>query len=295
MRPVLTGRGRTPLLAILLALGALTLFPLGDGIAKHLSETHAVVQLSWARFLISAMVVLPFALARFGRQAVLPKPIGIHVLRTLLVAGAITCYWAAVARIPLADALGVYFISPLVATVLSGLLLKEAVGLRRLLAVLAGFAGALMVIKPSASMDLGSLFAAGSGLLFGCYLVATRVAAVSTPALVTLAFQSGFGTLVMTPLIPFVWQPITGDALELLVLMGLLTALAHFMLIKAFEHAPASVIAPIIFVEIVSTTAIGFIVFGDFPDPLTWLGIAVIVAAGLYVTLSETRQAASPT
>lgn len=271
------------MLGVALFVAAMVVMPLVDGLTKYLSAALPVLFLAWARFLVAAVLTLPPALWIEPRPWTRPNAVPVQSLRTLFLVAAIALYSLAIARVPLADALGAYLVSPLVATLLSALYLRERLDGRRIAALLFGFAGALLIVRPGAQVDAGLLMALASGVLFGCYLVATRRAAGESHPVVVLAFQYVFGGLLLTPFALWQWPALGEVALWPIALMGVLSAAGHLLLIWAFRFAAASLLAPLVYLEVVSTTLIGFVVFGDFPAPLTWLGIAAVMAGGLLV------------
>ena len=277
-----------PLKGIVMMVGAMLLVPTLDGLAKHLSADYGTLQLVWARYFFHAAALLPFVLWRYGRRALAPQRPVLQILRGGLLLASTVLFFAAIARMPLADAVALVFVYPMAVTLLSALVLGEAVGPRRWSAVVVGFIGALIVIRPGLGViGQGGLLALGAGGAYALYVLTTRQLAGSAPPLVTLTFTALLGCLVTTLAVPFAWR--TPDALDLalMVAMGLIAAAVHFLIIRALEHASASLLAPYGYSEIVMATAIGFFVFGDFPDAWTWLGIAVIVASGLYISLRE--------
>lgn len=283
----LAGSGK-PIVGILLVCGAMTVVPVMDGIAKHLSADFPVLQVVWARYFFHFLFLLPVLLWRFGPGAFkVPNP-GVQVLRGGLLLGSTLLFFAAISTMPLADALALVFVSPLVVTALSPLVLKEPVGVRRWSAVVVGFLGAMIIVRPGLGVfSGGAVLALGAGCVYGTYLLATRKLSRQAPPLVTLGYTALLGAVVMTALLPFVWVTPTWEQAALMALMGPIAAAGHFMLIKGFDHAEAAVLAPCTYFEIVMMTAVGYLAFGDFPDAWTWLGIAVIVASGLYTSWRE--------
>lgn len=201
----------------------------------------------------------------------------------MFLVGAMTLFYIAIAYVPLTDALGAYFVSPIIATILSFIVLREPLSPRRLLAVAVGFIGALIIVQPGASMSVGMLYALGSGFAMGCYLVTTRVAVLNSSPFTTLAIQYIVGTSLLTPFAVWDWKLPTGWALSLMLLMGLCSAVSHLLVINAFRFASASSLSPFVYFELIGATIFSLAVFGDFPSPVTWAGISVVVAAGLAV------------
>jgi drug/metabolite transporter (DMT)-like permease len=276
-------------LGILLLVVAVSLLSLLDGTAKHLSALgHPVLQVAWARFFFQAVITLPPAALRHGGALWRPRAAVPQAARGLLHAVATLLFFAALARMPLADTLAIYFAYPFVVTALAPLLLGERTGARRWAGVGFGFLGTLLVVRPGlGTVDPGALLALGGSLAFGLYILFTRRFAGSASAGAALAQQSLASAAVLSLFVPFFWTTPEAGGWALFALLGGLSALGHGLIIRAFAHAPASLLAPIGYVEIVAATAVGYAFFGDFPDALTWAGIAVIVASGVYISIRE--------
>ncbi|MDZ7749936.1 MAG: DMT family transporter [Halofilum sp. (in: g-proteobacteria)] len=294
--PALTARpdGR-PLAGIAwMALGVSTL-PLMDAIAKYLSAEYHVLHVTWARYGFHLLLLLALLAWRLRPAELVPRHPGLQVLRSGFLLGTTLCYFGAISYLPLANVLALAFIGPIVSTALAPVFLGEHVGRRRWTAVLVGFLGALIVIRPGFGVfHPASLLALGAGLFYGAYQVATRRLSGSGRPLVTLLYTAVLGVAVLTLALPWVWTTPDTAAWAWMAAMGLFGALAHFFIIHAFEHASAPVLAPVSYVEIVAAAAIGWIVFGDFPDYWTWLGVGVIIVSGSYISLREGRRRARP-
>lgn len=280
---------------ILLLVAAFQIVPLMDAIAKYLSADYSVWQLVWARFFFHFLLLAPLLLGRYGLGTLLTLPRqGLQMLRGFLLLISTILFFAALRTIPLADAIALIFVEPLIITALSPWLLGESVGWRRRLAVVVGFFGALIVIRPGMqTVDWGSIWALLCGCTFALYIIATRKLAGSAPPLVTLGYTAFFGMVVLSAVMLLggsaVWRTPDLTTLGLMAAMGLIAAVGHFLIIKAFEYAPASLLAPFSYSEIIMATILGYAVFGNFPDPWTWFGIAVIIASGVYISLRERR------
>lgn len=276
-----TPRAANPLLGAGLMIAAMGIIPMVDGIAKYTSAELSPLLISWVRYFAGALLIAPLALARPALFVVPRAQMPSQVARTVLLVGSMTCYFQAIATVPLADAAGAYFVAPIIATVLAAVVLREAMTVPRLFAVGLGFVGTLLIVRPGASMETGMLWALGAGFLFACYMIATRKASQASPPLATLGFQYALGGVLLAPFAFFTWSVPTSATLALLVGMAVLSLASHLMSITAFRHAEASALSPLVYVELIGSAAIGFLVFGDIPTPLTWLGIAVIIIAGL--------------
>ena len=279
------------LAAILMLLAGLQLLPVVDGLARYLSAEYSVLLLAWGRYVSHLAAVLPVAVWRHGRDALWPPSPWLQLLRGALLVLATLCFFGAVSRMPVADSIAVVFVYPFIVTALSALLLGEPVGVRRWSAVATGFLGVLVVARPGGTFDpVGTPLALGAGTSFACYTLITRHLAGRAPPLVGLTFTAVVGAIVMTLALPWIWQPVSPGAGALMVLMGLLTAAGHGLVMRAYETAPASLLAPLGYSEIVGAVLVGVALFGEFPDPTTWAGIAIIAASGVYISLRETRR-----
>lgn len=285
-----------PAIAIALMVVAMSIVPVMDAFAKLLSQDLPVEQVSWGRFVFGLLFILPFALYRYGLRTTLkPAQPGLQILRGLLTAGSTLLFFGAISMAPIADALALVFMAPLVVTAASPFVLGERVGMHRWAAVCIGFLGALIVIRPGfGNLDLAMLLAAGAGITHGCFLLVTRRLSRSGPPLATLTVTTLVGAVALAFLQPFVWVTPAAEHWLLFAGMGLCSALGHFLLIKAFEQGTATLLAPFGYSEIVMATALGLLVFGDFPDRVTWAGILVIVGSGLYITFRERSRGRPP-
>ena len=273
--------------AALMAVAMLTI-PCADGIGKYLSADHSPLFLSWARYAAGAAFIVPTAFMAGKGDRIPRQQVPLQLLRAILNVGSVSFYYLAIARIPLADALGAYFIAPILATLLAAIFLKEALYVKRLLAVAVGFAGALLIAQPGVTMNLGMVYALAAGCGMACYIVTTRALAQASSPLATLVSQyvSG-GVLLLIPAL-LNWSAPKPEALLLILLMGFVSATSHLLVITAFSLAEASALSPLIYLELVGTTIFGLLVFGQLPSWTTWLGIGLVVAGGL--GLIERRQ-----
>ncbi|MEJ2016146.1 MAG: DMT family transporter [Limibacillus sp.] len=285
------GQADRPLAAIGLLLLAMMIVPFMDATAKALSERYDLVQIVWARYFFHFFLIAPLVLLRFGPRGLAPPRMTAQIVRGGLLLGSTALFFAAIARMPLADALALVFVAPLIVTALSPWLLGEQVGVRRFSAVGVGFLGVLIIIRPGLGVfDLGALLALAGGTTFAFYLLATRRLSGTSPALVTLAFTALLGALLMTLLLPWFWKTPTLTDLALMASMGLIAAVGHLCVIKAYDWGEASLLAPFGYSEIITMTLVGYIFFEDFPDSWTWIGIAVVTGSGVYISLRERKR-----
>jgi drug/metabolite transporter (DMT)-like permease len=268
---------------------AMLSIPLVDGLAKYLSAGHSPLYVAWARYAVAAALVLPLAVALRGRRALPRRNLGPHVLRTVFLMAAMSCYFVAIAEIPLATAISAYFVGPIVATVLAVIVLRERMTARKGAALVLGFAGTMLIVQPGGAVEPGILLALAAGCFFACYMIATRLASQSSDPLATLAFQCLVGALILTPQALLTWSVPLASELWLFALMGLFSVTSHILSITAFRYADASTLAPLVYLELVGSAAVGFLVFDELPDLLVWIGAGVIVASGMLLIRREPR------
>ena len=291
--PVPASRHSPLTLALLLLLPAVTILSGSDGLAKHLAMTgFSVLQIVWARYAFQTLLTFPLALRRHGRSLLRPPEAAAQVGRSLLHATSTFLFFMAIARIPLADAIAIFFVYPFLVTALAPFLLGEQTGWRRWGAVIVGFCGTLFIIKPQfGHMDAGALLVLGASVAFSLYIVLTRRIANRTDPLMAIFTQGLVAAVILSVVVALEWTAPDPLAWAMLVAVGAISAAGHYMIIRAYGHVTASLLAPFGYFEIVAATAIGFFAFGNFPDGWSWFGIAVIVASGIFISWREHRGA----
>lgn len=289
-----TPTARSPLTGIAIIVLGFFIIPAMDALGKWLSTSYSVWQISWARFFFHFLFLAPFVLWRYRLKAILLPKQGLQVIRGAFLLGATICFFGALSLLPLADTLALSFVSPLLVTLLSPWLLREKVGWRRRLAVGVGFLGVLIIVRPGfQDVGLGSLLALGSGCSFAFYVIATKKLAGTAPPLVTLTYTALFGNVVLSAVMltggEGVWHWPDAEAWTMMAGIGAIAVVGHFLLIRAYDYAEASLLAPFYYSEMIMSATLGYLVFGDFPDAWTWAGIAIIVASGVYIALRERK------
>ena len=278
----------TPLIGILFVSTALSINAVKDGVAKLLGGYYPPLMLVWIHLAFTCLLLMPLVFKKYGRTILFPQKVGIQVLRsTLFVLGISLFYWS-LNYIPLADTTSMVFIAPIVVTALSPIILGEKLGLHRSLAVLVGFVGVYIILRPEFSGDrFGYILGLGAGSCLGMFYMANRKLAEYQPQLVAVIYTAIFGTLLLLPTLPFVWIiPRLSDS-ALLTSFVLLAIIGQIFLISAFSYTKASTLAPFQYTQLIAATIVGVIVFDTFPDQTTWLGIFLIVVSGLYIALRE--------
>ena len=266
----------------------MTLIPVGDAIAKHLSDISPLSPgfMAWSRFAFGLVVFLPFVVStrvfREAKPGFIPK----QCLRGFCIAMTLVFILSAVGKSPLADVFGAFFIGPVIATILSVVWLKERVNWLGWVTVMLGFIGVLMVVQPDGEINTGLIHALIAGVFYGAFLTATRWAAGTGPSLLQLYAQMIFGTIFLLPfaavqLINLPANPLSTDATVLVILMGATSTLANLLSIVALKQASAAFLAPIVYLQVVVASFISWLFFLDKLNPLALAGIALIVFTGI--------------
>ena len=261
--------------------------PIVDGIAKYLSASYSPLFLGWARYAVASLFVLPIAYRYHGTRLFPDEQRFAHLVRAAFLVTAMTLYFLAIARIPIALAVSAYFVGPIIAVVLSVLFLRETLTLRKMLSLGIGFLGSLVVLRPSGEIEEGVILAFGAGLFFGLYLIATRQASQHSDPIKTLAFQCVAGTVLLSPQAALTFQVPQTEVWWLFLGLGLFSAIAHILTILAFRLADASTLAPLVYLELVGSAIIGFLIFREVPTLMTLIGAGLIIFAGLLLVVRK--------
>lgn len=272
---------------ILWMLLAIFCFVSMDATAKWMTQSHPVAQVVWARYLFHVLVVCLLLNRRVPRLLV-SRRLGLQLLRSLFLVGTTGCFFLALSLMPLADASAMMLVAPLVVTGLSVPLLGEPVGLRRWCAVVVGFLGALLILRPGLGVfQWAALLPLAAASLYALYQIATRLLAASDPPETTILYTGLVGALLASALVPWHWQAADAVGWVGMAAVGLLGGASQFALIKAFQNAPAAVVSPFGYSNMLWATLYGLVLFGDFPDAATLGGTCVLIASGLYVWYRE--------
>ena len=274
--------------AIYYNLLAWSILPFMDTIAKYLSSDLSFFQITWARYFFTVFFTLPCMFFFFRKNLTWTTQPKLQILRGLTLFFANVLFFYSISVISMAKALTLAFVAPLVTTALSPFLLGEQVGFRRWSAVLVGFAGSLIVIRPGfIDFNLASIAALGTGVLYGIYLIITRKLHTSDNPLLTLLLTGVVGAVCGSLVVPVVWSNPSFSQWSLLALMGVFACVGHLFLILSLKYADASKLAPFGYFEIITNVILGYYFFMDFPDLWTCLGFSIIVSSGLYIFIRE--------
>jgi len=274
--------------AIIFNLLAWVMLPIMDGFAKYLSAELPVLQITWARYFFTVVFIFPLMLFFFKKYLVWTDKPKLQLIRGLILLTANISFFYSISVISLPKALTLAFVAPLVVTAFSPFFLGESVGYRRWAAVIIGFIGSLVVIRPGfLEINLASLAALGTGIMYGFYLIITRKLSTSDNPLLTLLFTGVVGAIIATTFMPFVWVSPTFNQWSIMAAIGLFACIGHLFIILSLKFADASKLAPFSYFEIVTNIIIAYYFFGDFPDSWTFLGLFIIVFSGIYISRRE--------
>lgn len=277
---------------MLLMAAAMLLFPVSDALAKTLTAQLTPAQIAAARFLFQSLVLLPILLLVKGGR--IPPPGPRHLLLGALIALAVIFLFSGLEALPLANNTALFFIEPILLTLISALLLRERISMRQWLAVATGLAGTVVVLRPNwSAYGAAAIFPLAAGACFAGFLALTRVVARRDDVL-SLAFWTGAAAALILVIVVASSGAMDGNLVAvtlrldaavwpLLIGVGLIAAATNVLTAAALQRAGAGLLAPFQYLEIVSATLLGWWIFNDIPDPLTGLGTAIIVASGLYV------------
>ena len=274
--------------AITLNLLAWVMLPIMDGFAKYLSADLPVLQITWARYFFTVAFTFPIMFLFFRKNLVWTDKPKLQITRGIILLTANICFFYAISIISLAKALTLAFVAPLIVTAFSPIFLGERVGFRRWSAVIIGFIGSLVVIRPGfVEINLASIAALGTGVMYGFYLIITRKLSKSDNPLLTLLLTGVVGAIIISFVMPFVWVKPNFNQWSIMAAIGIFACLGHFFLILSLKYADASKLAPFSYFEIITNIIIGYYFFSDFPDNWTFFGLFIIVFSGIYISRRE--------
>lgn len=260
---------------------AMTFIVIGDTAGKLLSEAGVnPLFTAWSRFALAALILLPFmGLSRDDLPAIRDPLVW---LRAVLIAGGIVGILTALRTEPIANAFGAMFINPVVAFILSAVFLREQITFARSILLMAGFSGVMLVVKPGFGVTPGLMFALAAGLFYGGFLTTTRAVAPRYRPRLLLISQLLIGAVLLAPLgLTALPDDVTWAVAGLIVLSALASAAGNLLIVMISRKTDSTIIAPLIYLQLISATTIGYVVFGDWPDVVSILGLMVIVLSGL--------------
>lgn len=284
------GRTSRPLLGVLYMGVACAIFPVMNGLVKLLAATYDPAQIVWFRVTMHVVLVALVFLPRLGTGLFRTHRIGAQLVSSVCMLLSTLCFFSAVKFVGVAEAISVSFIGPILVVLLAWPMLGERVTPLGFAAVLLGFVGVLVVIRPGSSVfQWASMLLVGSAAAYAVYqIVIRRLGATDHPA-TTIFYSVLLGAILMSGVLPFAWKsPVSLRDWVLLCSLGAFGGFGHYCVAKAMTFAPASLIAPLNYTQMIGSVIVGYLLFAEVPDLYTWLGTVLIVAAGL-VTGWQTR------
>ncbi len=278
-------RTSRPLLGVLFMCIACALFPIMNGIVKLLAATYEPQQIVWFRIVSHLVLVAVVFMPRMGLGLLRTRRIGTQFISSVMMLLSTLFFFSAVKSIPVAEAISVTFVAPLAVVLLAWPLLGERITLFRMAAVIVGFAGVLIVIRPgSAVFQWASLLLLCSAMCYAIYqILIRRLAGIDAPA-TSIFYSVLLGAVIMSIWLPLVWKmPTDWTDWALLCSLGVFGALGHYCVAKAMTYASANFVAPFNYTQMIGSVIVGYFMFAEVPDFYTWLGTAVVVGAGLMV------------
>lgn len=288
LRPVFGGD--SILRAVLYMLLAVTLFPFLNASVKYLGKIYPMPEIFWARYAGHLIYCLVAFLPRYGLRIFVTARPAIQAWRSLLLFGASAFYFLGLLTVALPTASAIAFVGPIIVTALSVPMLGEKVGTRRWTAVVLGFCGALVIIRPGSDVvQWGAVLVLLDALCYAIYQILSRKVGSVDPAYASITLAGVGGLAISSFILPFSEIVLPHSFFDALVFagIGLFGVLGHYFVTKAFQWGSASLVAPIGYGELVGATVLGYLLFGEFPGIWTWVGAAIIVTSGLYITARE--------
>lgn len=281
-----------PVRGILLMMAAALFIAGQETIAKHLTEQGMpLAQVIWARYASHLALMLVVLLPRDGMAAFRSKRPAAQVGRSMLLLVDTILYFLALTFLSLVEVTAIVFVAPIMVVLLARPLLGEVLTARRLTAVAVGFTGVLIIVRPGFDgLSWPALLVVGSAVCIALFNLATRRMRSVDPSRVTMLYTALVGTVAASLWVPFDWVTPTLGQWGLMVAIGVLGGTGHGLLIVAHQDAPASTVAPFMYIQILWALGLGWTVFGDWPDLATFVGAAVIIAGGLVVLTGEARR-----
>ncbi|WP_207457604.1 DMT family transporter [Azospirillum sp. SYSU D00513] len=280
-------RSDNPLRGILMVVVAMAFFSCSDAAAKYLSQTLPSIEIGWMRYFGFTLLMLPLVM-RDGTAVVRTARPGLQVLRGLGMLGSALFFIIAMRYLPMAEAAATSYVSPVFVTVLSILFLGERIGPRRWAAVLAGLVGVMIVMRPGgAAFQPAAVFPILSAMCWACGIIITRKMTGQENPNTTLIWSALTGLAALTLLLPLEMRVPTGPELALGLFIGLVSTIGQWLVVQAYRYGDASVLASFSYIQLVWSTALGYLVFAAVPDAWTFAGSGIIIASGLYTAHRE--------
>jgi drug/metabolite transporter (DMT)-like permease len=273
---------RRTLRGIALLMSAVFMFSAMDTLAKYMLKSYPISALMWARYMVHVVVMLAWLGPRMGAKLFHTSYPSLQILRGVLLVGSTTFFYFALRYLPLAEAAAITFVGPVLTALLSGPMLGDKVSRRQWLAVTLGFAGVLIILRPGGGvLSLAAVFPLATAILFSVYQIVTRKLSGREHPYTSLFYTALVGGAITSFAVPLHWITPTLSQAGFVVCIGFLGGFGHLLLIRAMEHTSPSTLAPFVYSQLIWSTLLAYLVFGDFPEPMTLFGMFIVVAAGM--------------
>lgn len=261
-------------------------FAVLDALVKYLALSYPLTQIVWMRYIAQTVLLVLIFAPHMGWRLLHAHSMRLQLVRGLCLLGASLLVINGLSRLPLTETTAILFIAPLVVTVLSGLLLKEPARRMDWIAVMFGFAGVLIIARPGGGLlTWAILFPMGTAVCNALYQIVTRSARSSEHPATSNLYTGIVGVVVLAPAMPAVWMPMAWVDVAVIAIAGSVAALGHLLITKALEYSPAAALGPYSYTQLIWATALGWLAFSAVPDAMSWLGILVIAAGGLLLSI----------
>lgn len=283
---------KSTLLGVIIMLCAMAILPLLDVCAKFLSQLRVpIAQIVWARFFFGSILTLPVVWRVLGKRALVPNKIAFHLARSLSLIFSTGFFFVSISLIPIANSLAIFFIQPLIVTALSPIFLSEKVTYSRWIAVLIGFLGTMIIIRPGLqALSVGMFAALTSGVSMAGFTIMTRKYALDENPLITTFYTNIIGAIIMSAVLPIDWQSPSNDQWILMITLAAIAVFGHYLIAKSYTMAEASLLAPLAYTEMIVATIAGWWFFDEMPDKWTFLGVSILIFCAIYICFDEAKQ-----
>lgn len=281
---------------LLAALG-LFLFACMDSTTKYLTTHYNVPFVVAMRYLVHFFLMVMILAPRHSAQLIKTQRTGLVVARAVVLTIASLCMGMALQRMPLAETTAINYLAPTLVALLAGSMLGEHIGRLGWAAIVTGFIGVLLIARPGGGLDaIGIMFALGAAAANATYQLLSRLLASTEKAITLLFYTALIGSIVFGIALPWFWEDELPSKLELILLlsMGVSGGLGHYLFTLAYRHAPASILAPLTYIQLLWAGLLGWIIFGTIPDSLSLLGMTVVAGSGLLIAFKSRFTRAAP-
>ena len=273
---------RRTLRGIGLIMSAVFMFSAMDTLAKYMLKSYPMSALMWARYMVHVVVMMAWLGPRMGKALFHTSHPWLQILRGVLLVGSTTFFYFALRYLPLAEAAAITFVGPVLTALLSGPRLGDKVTRRQWIAVTLGFAGVWIIMRPGGGvLSLAAVFPLATAILFSMYQIVTRKLSGREHPYTSLFYTALVGGAITSFAVPLHWITPTLSQAGFVVCIGFLGGFGHLLLIRAMEHTSPSTLAPFVYSQLIWSTLLAYLAFGDFPEPMTLFGMLVVVASGM--------------